>query len=207
MYNIAANVISSISHQVAIRKDPAKDILSCPFGCLLDAMKMGVGIIATPFSIITCGKVKILNRWSDLIPNGANILPRIFSVSVRIINPVSYEKIIISEGFYTQKASDKIHSTSLNLSNDQNWATRNVALRALQAIAIPVLIVTRTADGLLAVPLVAVSLLTFGSNPEINGFASNQLKSFGSIFSDVSIHLRAAFNPSAINIYGKSVNV
>ncbi len=205
MYNIISNVISSISIQVSIRKKPVKALIPCAIECVKDTLKATGGIIATPFSAITCGKFKTLNQWSDLTSKGQEILPNIFKVAMTIVNPLYFQNLIIEDGLFAEPVSKKINLTSYKLKYSGIWFNNNITLRALKVFSIPVLTLTRTADGLLALPAVAVSVLTSGNYPEINGFASNQLASFGSIFSDVSSNLRAAFNPSAINIYGKSV--
>lgn len=205
MNNVAANIISRISKEITIRKRPVKALIPCAIECLQDALKATVGIIATPFSAITCGKFKTLNQWSNLTSNGKEILPKIFKVAMTIVNPLYFQNLIIEDGLFAEPVSKKINKTCYKLKYSGIGFNKNITLRALKVFSIPVLTLTRTADGLLALPAVAVSVLTLGNYPEINGFASNQLRSFGSIFSDVSSNLRAAFNPSAINIYGKSV--
>ena len=200
-------VISSISTQVSIRKNPVKALIPCAVECFKDSFKATAGIIATPFSAITCGKFKTINQWSDLTSKGKEILPKIFKVAMTIVNPLYSQNLIIEDGLFAEPVSKKINLTCYKLKYSGIWFNNNITLRALKFFSIPVLTLTRTADGLLALPAVAVSVLTLGNYKEINGFASNQLISFGSIFSDVSSNLRAAFNPSSVSILGKSINI
>lgn len=198
------NVISSISYQVTRRKNPVKALIPCAIECFKDALKATVGIIATPFSAITCGKFNTFNQLSDLTSNGNEILPKIFKVAMKVLNPSYNEEFGLGKSLFTDSIKTKINNKILRL-GCHTWFKRHITLRAVHAVAIPVLTITRIADGAFAICLVAASIFPFlGSKPDLNAIASTHIKSFSRIFSDVSIHLRGAFNPSSVSITGKA---
>ncbi len=198
-------VISSISLQVSIRKKPVKAFIPCAIECFKDTLKATVGIMATPFSAVTCGKFKTLNQLSELTSNGNEILPKLFKASMKVFNPSYTEEFGLGKNIFTDSIKEKINTKILRL-GCHTWFQRHITLRAVHIAAIPVLTTTRLCDGAFAIPLIASVILCLGSKPDINAVATTHIKSFSRIFSDASIHLRGAFNPSSVSIIGKSIN-
>lgn len=194
------NVINNISSGITRRIPEVKKIGSCTVDTLKGLGTTLVGIIATPFSALTCGHIRKLNDWSNKTLRAAHILPNIFFRTMKIINPscIMENPNKYALGYFSKKLVNKIDDKTEELNQSkQSWFNKHVTLRAVHAFAIPLLVITRLSDGLLAIPAVAISILTGGSKPNVNKFATIQLRSSGFIFTDISFNLRFAVNPNA----------
>ncbi len=194
------NVFNNIDYEITRRIPELKKIGSCTIDTLKGLGTTLVGIIATPFSAVTCGKYPKLNNWAENTVRAAHILPNIFFRIMKIINPSCrmVNPDFYNLGRFSESITKKIQTKVMNLSaKGQTNFNKQVTLRAVHAAAIPVLVITRCADGLLAIPAVAFSVLTGGTEPKVNKFATIQLRSAGFLILDISRHLRFAVNPNA----------
>ena len=176
----------------------SKKIGSCTVDTLKGLGTTLVGILATPFSAITCGTSPKLNTWADGTLRAGDILPNIFFRTMKIINPscIMENSNQYHSGYFSETITKKIKATEINLRDKrQSFFNKQITLRAVYLFAIPLLTITRLGDGLLAIPAVAISILTCGTEPKVNKFATIQLRSAGLLIAGISSHLRSAVNP------------
>ena len=193
--NYISNAISTVSNGAIARAIKVIEIIPDTLNCVGLASEALIGIVATPFSAITCGKIKKLNKQAKLTFNAKLILPQIFKSLMSIINPnAKYDdkelQAVISE-IVTEIFDKKFNE----LKNSPSLINRQIVLRALILAEIPLSVISRSADTLLAVPIVMASLVTLGTVSKINGLAIRHLKAPLSIINDLSIVLRCLLNP------------
>ncbi len=187
-------VISTVPEEKKNRTNNILCIIPTGRYCLKFAAEAIVGVIATPFSAITCGKIKKLNDLADKTISAKYILPLIFNRVLSIINPNAKCTDIKQQAFYS-RIIIQIDEKFTELKNSPSFAKREIASRLLIGAGIPVGVIARIADTIIAIPLVASSLLICGTEQKINELALIHLRAPLSIFYDVSISLRCFVNP------------
>lgn len=195
--NHISNAFSTVSNGVIDRAIKIIEIIPSALECVQFAGNAVIGVVATPFSAITCGKIVKLNKQADLTFKAKLILPQIFTSLMDVINPdfeAEYEEAV-KQGYFSEIVTEIFDDKFVELKNSPSVINRQFVSRALILVGIPVSIVTRVADTIIAIPLVASSLLICGTEQRLNELALVHLRAPLSIFYDVSISLRCFVNP------------
>ncbi len=195
--NSVSNVASIVGNGIVSRVKNAVNIIPCALAAILSIPATAVGLAATPFAALTCGKVEVLNILAKFSGTTTLILPKIFNVAMKILNPNC--KISLhdkQEGYFQKMVASKVDAKIVDLIKCSNtFFKKEICSRLFVATMIPTLVVVKVADGILALPAVAASVLTFGCIPKVNQFAYDNLKSFSSIPAHISFGLRLTINP------------
>lgn len=198
--NSVCYVASTVGNGIVSRAKNAFKTIPLAIGVILAVPATAVGLVATPFAAVGRDKVKSLNWLAELSGISTLILPNIFTVAMEILNPnckISRHNRV--EGYLHKSAYSKANAIFFDLKKTNNtFFKREVCTRLFAAILIPTGVVVKVADGVLAVPAVAISVVTFGCIPKVNQFAYDNLRSFSSIPEGISWGLRFAVNPHLI---------
>lgn len=193
--NHISHAISTVSYGVVDRAINVIDIIPVALECVKFAGEAVIGVVATPFSAITCGRNERLNKQANLTGQAQLILPTIFKGVMSVINPnAKYVRVNLEIAICTIVI--KIFGNLFSqLKNSPSLFNRQVVLRALIVFAIPVYVIACIADTILAVPVVITSLATVGIFPELNELAFTQLQAPLFSITVLSMGLRGLVNP------------
>ena len=195
--NSVCYVASTVANGISTRAKNALKNIPCAIVVILTIPATAIGLAATPFAAITFGKVKLFYSLARYSHCSRLILPVIFTVAMEILNPnckiSSHDRL---EGTLQKRITLKAIAKLLELTKTNNtFFNREIGSRLFAAILIPTAVVAKFVDGALAVPAVAISVITFGCIPKVNQFAYDNLKSFSSIPESISEVLILTFNP------------
>ena len=80
---------SDVKNFFCNRVEPALDLVGVGLSTVAMAALTVVGIAGTVFSVITLGKNKKINHVAEMADCSAQILPRLYSGAMKILNPKS----------------------------------------------------------------------------------------------------------------------
>lgn len=167
----------------------------------LDALiGSGIGVAA----ICTAGAHKeIASLAGTYLPRSNRLLAEPFYQLLKSINPkASFSNathVLIpnrGNGFISSLVLPKLHEEGLKCQCSTNVFERHVISRLTFALAGLAAIVTRIADATIALPAVAIALMTYGKVASINNLAYRTLQSLG-LINDLFSSLIKTLNPSA----------
>ena len=159
------------------------------------------GTVTGIFAIVTAGTNSSFYTSMEFLDDAKCMFSKSYYHLLLVLNPsaeITGHAVLNADGILAQlirKTTDKAFEFYDN-GNEKSFAKRVFATRLTLALAAGVAIITRIADGVLAIPLVILSAALIGTSTKINTWAYRALRAPG-ILEDLTFCIVKCINPAA----------
>jgi hypothetical protein len=168
-------------------------LLLAPASLITTAIDTIVGLGAAIGAILTLGRSqKIFDFACEFIGESDFLLSYPYKNFLQAINPDA--DFGVQRGYIVSSAISPIEDFAKECSESENFLQRHVASRLTYALAALVSLVTKAVDGVISIPMTAISIITLGNFAFINNLAYKTLKAPG-IISDIFYFSVYVLNP------------
>lgn len=174
-----------------------------------------LGVLASVGAVVTLGMHKTIYKASrSFTLSSSRILVQPYRLLLKTINPHANIRVLTqaeirgkrghpcpwiyltSDGLLTHFVKPYLFGKAMKACLEEDFTSRHITSRFLFTLSALTCLVTRAVDGMIAMPLAALSILTFGQMQAINTLAVNALQAPG-IVSDLSFCAINALNPDS----------
>ena len=139
---------------------------------LPDVAEAIVGVAATPFAILACGRSEVLNEWSKKTFHVRKLISNQYRGILKIINPGCR---FDNNGSDFKEMSIPYPFTEESASTSGNFFKRHIFKRACYALGVAVAPIVQVANLAIGLTAASLSILTLGKFWKINRVAKKNL--------------------------------